>query len=45
MTEVIITALAGLAVSVALWGLWKQQVYEWKVNKRVRALKRLRRRG
>ncbi len=43
MTEVIVTGLAGLAVAVALYGLAKQQLYEYKLNKRVRALRRIRR--
>ena len=44
MTEVIITALAGLAVSVALYGLAKHQLYLWRVNKRIRGIAKIRRR-
>ena len=42
MTELIVTALAGLAVTVALVGLARHQLYLYRVDRRVR---RLRRRG
>ena len=45
MAEIIVTAMAGLAVSVALWGLWKHQLYLWRLNRRMRSLSKLRRRG
>ena len=43
MAEIIITALAGLAVSVALWGMARHQIYLYRVEKRIRALRNIRR--
>ena len=40
MAELIVTALAGLAVGAALVGLAKHQLYLWRVDRRVRRLRR-----
>ncbi len=43
MTEVIVTALAGLAVAAALWGMARHQLYLYRVNRRLRGIAKIRR--
>ncbi len=45
MTEIIVTALAGLAGAAALYGLAKHQLYLWRVDKRMRGIAKIRKRG
>ncbi len=44
VTEVIVTALAGLAVAAALWGMARHQLYLYRVNRRLRGIAKIRRR-